>query len=250
MPVGWKQFFKITSDDFKTYYDQGKKWGDLDPIKITLSNNVYYTVGLYGMPAEGSEMSRYSPKIAQPQGYPTRITAKLIFFTEAGTPISCEAVIYIVFYKNGDPAKSSTGAFGFGYVFPVKVEPSVNTGEFHEFKVETSGNKITLYLDGYKDGEVTLETPLQSFSFLVVLKRYYVASESTQEPAEPQQQDGFALAIYEITGEYYDQWEDLFNMMTQVMFIMMLIMMGVMLFTMIFRIFKPKKKGGEETGGG
>jgi hypothetical protein len=76
-----------------------------------------------------------------------------------------------------------------------------------------------------------------------------LASESAEKPVEPQQQDAFSLSIYEITGEYYDQWEDFFNMITQVLYISMFIMIGVMLVTMIIRMFRSKKKGGE-TGGG
>jgi len=242
--VGWKQFFKMTSSDFKTYHEQQKKWGDLIPIKITLDSNVYYTVGLYGMPGVGKEITGHTPRIVCPLGAQLRITVKLIFFMEAGTPLSCEGAIFIFPYKNGELATDA----GYGVTFPVKQTPSVNTGELHEFVVEMSGNQLTIILDKNKLVPVPLNAPVQSFDLLLALRRYYVASESAEKPVGSQQQDGFSLSIYEIIGEYYDQWEDFFNMITQVLYISMFIMIGIMLVTMVIRMFRSKKKGGE-TGG-
>ena len=247
--VGWKTFFKMTSNDFKTYHEQEKKWGDFNPIKFVLESEEIYSVGLYGMPSEGSEIKGSSPRIACPVGTQLRITVKLIFFMDAGTPTSCEGAIFIFPHKNGELASDA----GYGATFPVKRTPSVNTAEFHEFIVEMDGGQLTITLDEYKFAPVPLKAPVQSFDFLIALRRYYVASESAEKPvenpAEPQQQDGFALAIYEITGEYYDQWEDLFNMITQILYISMFIMFGVMVVTMIIRMFRSKKRRGEMTGG-
>ena len=243
--MGWKTFFKMTSNDFKTYYDQSKKWGDLTPIRFVLSGNEIYSVGLYGMPDVGSEITGYTPKIKCPLATQLRITVKLIFYMDAGTPISCEGAIFIFPYKNGDLATDA----GYGFPFPVRQSPSVNTGEFHEFVVEINGDQFILIIDGVKTAPLRLSPPVQSFNLLIALRRYYVASESAEKPVEPQQQDGFALAIYEITGEYYDQWEDFFNMITQVLYISMFIMIGVMVVTMIIRMFRSKKKGWEMGGG-
>jgi len=243
--VGWKTFFKMTSDDFKTYHEQGKKWGDLNPIRFVLDNKEIYAVGLYGMPNEGSEITGYSPKIACPSATQLRITVKLIFFMDAGTPISCASAIFIFPHRNGDLATNA----GYGQEFPVRQTPSVNTGEFHEFIAEINGDQLTLIVDNYKYAPVPLNPPVQSFDLLIALRRYYLASESAEKPAETQQQDGIALAIYEITGEYYDQWEDLFNMMTQVLYVSMFIMIGVMIVTLIVRMFRSKEKTVEMGGG-
>lgn len=243
--VGWKTFFKMTSNDFKTYYDQSKKWGDLTPIRFVLSGKEIYSVGLYGMPNEGSEITGLTPKINCPLATQLRITVKLIFYMDAGTPTSCEGAIFIFPHRNGDLATDA----GYGARFPIRQTPSVNTGEFHEFVVEINGDQLVITVDGNKYAPVPLNPPVQSFKLLLALRRYRLESESAEKPVEPQQQDGFALAIYEITGEYYDQWEDLFNTMTQVLQISMFIMIGVMMVTMIIRMFRSKKKG-VETGGG
>jgi hypothetical protein len=247
--VGWRTFFKMTSDDFKTYYEQGKKWGDFIPIRFVLDGKEIYSVGLYGMPDEGSEITGYSPKIACPLATQLRITVKLIFFMDAGTPISCEGAIYIFPYRNGDLATNS----GYGYPFPVKETPSVNTGEYHVFGANINGDQLVLFIDNAVSPPLSLNPPVQSFKLLIALRRYRLESESAEKPAETQQQDGIALAIYEITGEYYDQWEDLFNMMTQVLYVSMFIMIGVMIVTLIVRMFRSKKKTEEKTvemGGG
>jgi len=239
--VGWKTFFKMTSNDFKTYYEQGKMWGDLNPIRFVLDSSEIYAVGKYGMPPEKSEITGSTPKIACPLADKLRITVKLIFFMDAGTPTSCEGAIFIFPYKNGELATNA----GYGVTFPVKQTPSVNTGEFHVFVVEMDDGQLIITIDGNKLVPVPLNPPVKSFNLLIALRHYYVASESAEKPAVPQQQDGFALAIYEITGEYYDQWEDFFNMMTQMMIMSMFIMIGVMLVTMIIRMFRSKKTSGK-----
>jgi hypothetical protein len=236
MLVGWKQFFKMTSDNFKSYFDNAQRWGDLIPIKITLGDKVYYTVGLYGMPPEGSEITGYTPRIACPWATQLRITVKLIFLIEAGTPLGCEGAIFIFPYKNGDLATNA----GYGYTFPVKQTPNVNVGELHEFVVEISGNQLIITVDGARLSPVPLNPPVQSFSLLLALRRYYMMSEPAERPVEPQQQDGLALAIYEIIGEYYDQWEDLFSMMAQMIHVAMFIAIGVMLLITVFKVFTSR----------
>jgi hypothetical protein len=174
---------------------------------------------------------------------------KLILYADAGTPLGCESAIFIFPYRNGDLATDA----GYGAVFPIKQTPSTNIVEFHEFVVEMDGGQLIITVDGNKYAPVPLNPPVQSFNLLLALRRYYLASESAEKPVEPQQQDALALAIYEITGEYYDQWEDLFNMITQVLTITIFIMIGVMVVTMIIRMFRSKKKGvetGVQTGGG
>ena len=247
--VGWKTFFKMTSDDFKPYFDQGKKWGDFISFKTITGGKEYYSVGVGGMPDEGSEIKGFSPKIACPLATQLRITVKLIFYADAGTPIGCESAIFIFPYKNGDLATDA----GYGAKFPIRQTPSTNIVEFHEFVVEMDGGQLVITVDGNKFAPVPLNPPVQSFNLLIALRRYRLASESAEKPVEPQQQDAFSLSIYEITGEYYDQWEDFFNMITQVLYISMFIMIGVMIVTMIIRMFRSKKKGGEtgvQTGGG
>jgi hypothetical protein len=250
--VGWKQFYKISSSDFKSYYDKAQKWGDLYPVKIIIGTTEYYGAGIVGSPDPGQVIGGLSPKIAHVAGATTRITAKFIFYADANTPTSCTASILIVFYTNGDTAKDQQGYDAHGCEVTLSSVPSTNIAELHEFKVEQSGNKITWYADGQKLGEAVLNGVLQSFAFYVKSVRYYVMSEAESNVARAEVQDAHGIVIYEVTGEYYDQWEDVFNMMTQIMFITMFIMICIMIFTMMTRMFgsskaqkKPRETGGE-----
>ena len=234
--MGWKQFYKITSSDFKSYYDRAQKWGDLEPYKVVVGTAEYYGVGLIKSPAESQSIWALSPKIQHVAGAQTRITAKLIFYADANTPLGCAGNVYIVFYTDGDTAKDPQGADAHGISLSLATVPSYNVATFHEFRVEQSGNKITLYLDGNRVGETTLSGVLQSFAFLVEVARYRVASEAEPSTA----QDAHGVVIYEITGEYYDVWEDMFRTMAQMIHVAMFIAIGVMLFIMVLKVFTSR----------
>jgi hypothetical protein len=249
MAVGWKQFFKMTTSDFKSYYDRAQSWGDLVPYKITVDTTEYYGAGIIASPGEGQYIGGLSPKIAHLPGATTRITVKFIFYADANTPTSCTASLLIVFYTNGDTAKDEEGYDAHGVEVRLTSVPGTNVADFHEFRVEQSGNKITWYGDGQKLGEATLSGNLQSFAFYVRSTRYRVVSESESKSESTATQtvepDAHGIVIYEITGEYYDQLEDMFNMITQIMFIMMFIMVGITLITTLFRAFRVGRGKGE-----
>jgi beta-glucanase (GH16 family) len=242
MPVGWKQFFKMTTGDFKSYYDRAQSWGDLLPYRITIDTKEYYGAGIIASPGEGQVIGGFSPKIAHLPGATTRITVKFIFYADANTPTSCTASILIVFYTNGDTAKDEQGYDAHGVEVSLTNVPGTNVADFHEFRVEQSGNKITWYGDGQKIGEATLSGNLQSFAFYVRSTRYYVVSESESTVTQAVEPDAHGIVIYEVTGEYYDQLEDMFNMITQVMFIMMFAMVGITLITTLFRAFGGRRR--------
>jgi hypothetical protein len=243
--VGWKQFFRITSGDFKSYFDKGQKWGDLNPFEVTVGGTKYYGAGLVGLPAEGQATGGFSPKIAHVPGANTRISVKFMLYADANTPIGCAARMYIVFYTNGDTAKDDQGKDALGFEIVITQSPSTNTTEFHEFRVEQSGNRVVWYVDGQKLNETVLNGTLQSFVFYVMLIRYKVASEATssaeQTAQTPTPGDAYGVIIYEITAEYYDWLEDVFSTMTQVMVVMMFAMVGVTLITTLIRAFRVRE---------
>jgi hypothetical protein len=238
MHVGWKQFYRIASSDFKSYYDRAQRWGGLEPYKVVIGPAEYYGAGLIRSPAEGQSILASSPKIQHVPGARTRITVKLIFYADAGTPLGCVASIYIMFYTNGDTAKDPQGNNAFGARLGLATVPGHNVAGLHEFTVEQSNNKIVLYLDGQRLGETTLSGVLQSFVLLVEVARYRVASEAEASVA----QDAHGIVIYEVTGEYYDVWEDMFRTMAQMIHVAMFIAIGVMLLIMVFRAFIPRRE--------
>ena len=244
-PVGWKQFFRITSGDFKQYYDKAQKWGDLYPFEVTVGGTKLYGAGLAGLPAEGQAVGGFSPKIIHVPGARTRITVKFIFHVDANTPYGCAARLYVVFYTNGETAKDDYGNDAFGFEISLPYSPTTNVTEFHEFRVEQSGNNIAWYVDGNKLDEAKLNGTLQSFSFYIMLIHYKVASEAGQSTQTPVPGDAYGIVIYEITAEYYDWLEDVFNTITQVMFVAMFIMVGVTLFTTLFRAFRVERRRAE-----
>jgi hypothetical protein len=238
MRVGWKQFYRITSSEFKSYYDRAQKWGGLEPYKVVIGPAEYYGVGLIKSPAEGQSVWALSPKIQHVSGAQTRITVKFIFYADAGTPLGCVGIIYIVFYTNGDTAKDPQGRDAFGVMLSLATVPGRNVAELHELTVEQSNNRIALYLDGNRLGETTLSGVLQSFALLVEVARYRVASEPSS--AQDTAQDAHGIMIYEIIGEYYDVWEDMFRTMAQMIHVAMFIAIGVMLLITVFKAFTSR----------
>lgn len=243
--MGWKQYFRMTSADFKSYFDKGEKWGDLYPYEVTVGATKYYGVGLVDLPAEGQATGGFSPKIAHVPGASTRINVKFMLYADANTPIGCAARMYIVFYTNGDTAKDDQGKDALGFEIMITKSPAVGTAEFHEFRVEQNGNRVAWYVDGQKLDEVVLNGTLQSFVFFIMLIRYRQASEATstaeQSAQVPVPGDAYGIVIYEITAEYYDWLEDVFSAITQVMVVMMFAMVGVTLITTLIRVFRVRE---------
>jgi hypothetical protein len=226
--VGWKVFYKVSQEDFKRMYEQAQGWGDLTPYRVVVDGAEYYGAGLVSSLDVGQEAWGYSPKISHPVGVNTRITVKLIAYADALEPIGSYSHLYIVFYVNAETAKDPEGYEAFGFRIALDNPYDYAIAGLLEFRVEQSNNKITLYVNNAKVGEAQLTGPLASFRLLVHNARYQVASGSASL-------DAHGIIIYEVVAEYYDMWEDLFNMITQIMFITMFITLGVTLFTSVFK---------------
>jgi hypothetical protein len=166
-----------------------------------------------------------------------------MFYADAYTPVGCAARMYIVFYTNGDTAKDDQGRDALGFEIMVTRSPSTDVIEFHEFRVEQSGNRVTWYVDDRKLGEVVLNGTLQSFVFFIMLIRYRLASEATpsaEQSETPVPGDAYGIIIYDVTAEYYDWLEDVFSAITQVMVVMMFAMVGITLITTLIRAFRVR----------
>jgi len=232
--MGWKQFYKISQENFKSMWERSEKWGDLIPVKATVDSTVYYGAGLITAPPPGRYDHGFSPKIQHPAGFNTRITVKLFFYSDANEPANSASNLHIVFYTDGDTAKDEQGYDAHGFSVLLRESPPSNIIVFYEFRVEQSGNKIVWYVDGEKIGEATLTGALQSFKLLITNFQYTAYSSGLQSGSH-------GIVIYEVVGEYYDQLEDIFNMMTQIMFIMMFIVIGIMFVRMIFKPIRGRE---------
>ena len=224
--MGWKQFFHKT---FKENWDAGEPWGDLELYKITLDGQDYYCAGHASLtPTDWL----YSPKVQHPQGVRTRITVRYIFWCSAG--VTGKAGIGIIFFKDGDSCKDPDGYDIHGVSTIVLEPPAENLADTKEFVVEYDGtNKITLYSDGSKVADVILEVPLVSFKVAIKIEEASGGGD-------------IGILIYEVIGEYYDQWEDLINQIYGIMQWMIPLMLVMMIIPAIVGIFKGKKKTEEE----
>ena len=223
--MGWKQFFHKT---FKVNWDTGEPWGDLELYKITLDGQDYYCVGrASSTPTDWL----YSPKIQHPQGVRTRITVRYIYWCGAG--VTGKVAIGIVFYKDGDSCKNPEGYDIHGVSIAMLEPPAENIADTKEFAVEYDGtNKITLYSDGSKVGDVTLEVPLVSFKITIKI--------------DEANGGDIGILIYEVIGEYYDQWEDWINQIYGIMQWMIPLMIVMMIVPMIVSALRTRKKPEEE----
>ena len=244
MPLGWRQFYKITSDNFGQMFGS-QKWGDLDVWGITFGNQTVYGAGYLTSLSTGQSIGGFSPKIQVPAGAQLRITIKFYIYGDANVSIEYSGGPFVSFFDDGNLLKDAKGYTGFGAALRFNTSPTSNTAVQHELRLEYSGGKIVWYLDSNKLNETTISGTPQSFAIWVQISRYTIVSGSG-EPAEAQPQ--FGVCVYEVTGEYYDALEDMFNMMTQVMLIMMFVMMGIMFFRLFFGAFrfgKTKERRGE-----
>lgn len=226
--MGWKTFFYKT---FKEEYDQAKTWGDLIPYKLIVGTTEYYVVGYVGAPAG----FKLSPKIQHPQGVKTRITVKYFFWVQQNATGSAD--IYIVFYKNGETSKDPSGADAHGARHTLSTPPTGNFAEQHSIVFEYDGyNTLTWSVDGKNLGNTTLEVPLTSFKLAITTSQ---ASGGD-----------VGILIYEVSGEYYDVWEDLINQMHSMMRWMIPIMFILMFVPLIISIFRGGKEEKEKKEGG
>ncbi|MEM2287900.1 MAG: hypothetical protein QW503_02310 [Sulfolobales archaeon] len=216
--MGWKTFYKIDESQFKRFYDEAKRWGDLYPMKVITSEKEYYGCGAY----KTNGTFKLSPKIQHPIGVKTRITIKYLFLAETNAPAGSSSSIGVVFYKNSETSKDPQGNDFHGVSVLLNTSPPSTHVEAKTLTVEQDNNKIVIVYDG-KSSEYQLEPPLQSFAVAIRVDSYT------------------GIAVYEVTGEYYDFIEDIFNMMFNVMMIMMFIIIGVTIVGMIIRAFRGRK---------
>ncbi|MEM4847119.1 MAG: hypothetical protein QW794_05115 [Thermosphaera sp.] len=215
--MGWKVFYKIDESQFKRFYDELKRWGDLYPLRVITPEKTYYGCGAY----KTNGTFRFSPKIQHPIGVKTRITIKYLFLAEANAPAGSSSSIGIVFYKNSETSKDPQGYDFHGVRVSLVSSPPSTHVEAKTLVVEQDNNKIVLVYDG-KSSEYQLEPPLQSFAVAIQVDRYT------------------GIAVYEVIGEYYDFIEDIFNMMFNVMMIAMFIVLGVTFVGAIIRAFRRR----------
>lgn len=223
--MGWKTFFHKT---FEQEFSENKNWGDFAPLVLWVGDKTYYCVGFHNAASDW----KYSPKIGHPQGVKTRIRIKYFVWISADS--YGKTSIGIVYYKDGETAKDPQGYDIHGVAYEYDTPASENISEEKELVFEYDGaNKITIYHNGEKFGEVTLEIPLTSFAIAIKVDEAYGNQD-------------VGILIYEVSGEYYDQWEDIVNMIYGVMQWMMPLMIVLMIIPLIVSALRPSKKKEEE----
>jgi hypothetical protein len=241
--MGWRQFYKITSDDFRRMFGS-QRWGDLDVWGIVFGDQTVYGAGYITVLSRGQAKGGLSPKIQVPVGAQLRITIKFYIYGDAGVSTEYSGGPFIMFFDNGNQLRDPGGNTGFGASLRFITSPPGNTAVQHELRLEYNGSKIVWYLDSNKLDETMINGTPHSFAIWVRVARHAITSES-EEPSGTQPQ--FGVCVHEVTGEFYDALEDIFRMMTQMMLFMMFIMMGIMFFRLFFGAFrsgKAKERGG------
>lgn len=217
--MGWKQYFKIGSAEFKKYYDENRSWGDLRPIRIVFPDREVYGAGELFVDSP----YLFSPKISHPIGVKTRVTVRLYFVAKANAPVGSRSFIGVVFYKNGETAKSTTGYDFHGFSISVSRSPTTTAAEEHTLTVEQDNNRVVFKL-AESSIEAQFTDPLQSFALAV------------------KTDSNTGIVIHEVVAEYYDQLEDMFNMMFNVMMIGMFAMMAVVFVSTFMRAFRGREE--------
>jgi len=222
--MGWKTFYSVDESYFKQLYDKAQKWGDMLPYQLTHLGEVHYGAGIV---ASQTTPFYQSPKQSHAVGYKTRFT--ITYFLWVGANSTCEVWLGIVFYVNSDTAKDEQGNDFHGVSHTVTKAPTTDTAEPHTLVIEQDANKITISVDGQKIGEYTLSGTLASFT---IAGRVYSVSANGSA----------GIIITSVKAEYYDQLEDMINMMMQIMNIMMFVMIAIMFVVIIIRAFKGRKE--------
>jgi hypothetical protein len=243
--MGWKTYYTIGQKEFKNNWIMYRKWGSLDPYKITVSGTDYYGAGIIASPPELGVVYGESPKIEHPAGAKTRITVKFIHHVDAGEPLVPASILFICFYTNGDTAKNEKGKDLHGFALYLNDVPSNNIDELRTFVVEQENNTITTYVDGQKLDTIKLNGELRYFTLFVVSTRWRresageaSAEQPSQASAEKLAQDAHGIVIYEVKAEVYDFLEDMFGMINQVMYLMV----PLMVVPMVLNFIVPKSK--------
>lgn len=224
--MGWKTLYSMTESNFRDLYSRGEKWGDLDPYRVVIDGEEHYGAGVIAIEPVRFQMS---PKIQHTYGK-TRITIEYIFYCYSDA--YGEADIGVVFYKNDETSKDSTGADFHGIGHVVSSEPGYNIATKHRLVVEQENGTIRLLSDDEEVGTWTLEQPLTSLK---------IAIDIPQASGSPYD-SGIGIIVTSVKVEYYDWMEDVVNQMTFAMNIMMWVMLVVGIISMVIKAFRGGKR--------
>jgi len=220
--MGWKQIFVADQSFFKSLYEQSKAWGELSPLKLT---NELFVYGAGVVVQSGDSGLKLSPDI-QWSPLKCRIRGKFALWVSEGA--SAKLIVWFGWKKNGDYCNVD-GSPMWGAVYEI----SSGTGavDLHDFEAVIEGSKVTIYIDGSKWLEKTIDaTPM------------HVVLGASIEGATGQA----AVAFTEVYVEYYDWVEDIFLSMYDMMKYMIWIFMIAILIALVIRVFRGKKERGEK----
>jgi hypothetical protein len=222
--MGWKQFFRITSSDFQALYNAGQRWGTLTVYRWIVDSQTVYGAGWY----YNSDVQGDSPKISITyQSFGTkqaRITTKFLIIADPNS--SGKLHLVLIFMKNGDWAAPAMPVVE----IPVSNTSSNYVASLSQLTWVINEKTLSIYdANGNKLTDFTLSDYAQSF-----VVRVHVMPSS----------GWIGLMVYEVTGEYYDQFEDLMNQIMSMMNIMLWVMLAVMIISAIIAVFR-RRKGGE-----
>ncbi|CCG27834.1 hypothetical protein [Alphaspiravirus yamagawaense] len=216
--MGWKQYLSIT------FPDCDSSWGDLQPIRIIFPDREVCTRGVL---TDSSNVYRESPKNVMYGASKVRIRVKYYVIFEAGQ--YGNVAIYISTWEN-DTRKKFNGQYELvGILHSLDSPRSYNVIEEREAVFEFEGATMRIYVDGQELASYTIDAPLTHFSLCAATKELYGSTGRA------------GVAIEQVVGEYYDQFEDMiaqfmsiFNVMIPMMFIIMMLPMVISLFRGIF----------------
>lgn len=229
--MGWKKYYEMTSEKFQELYALGEKWGNLDVKKVEIygDGEVYYGAGFYINTdvslTEGPKIPNYQPAFFFGRSK-TRVKAKVIIILDPGA--SAEVCAFIAYYKNGEYSGTEGGGTHFGVCYLAENTSTSTVADVHEIEFVQESDKVAVYSDGSKVGEVTFNTPLTSFA--LALSQSNVAG-------------GYVgILITDVVAEYYDFFEDFLVSMSGMMSQMMGFMLMMMVVGLLIRAFTRREK--------
>ena len=212
--MGWKQYLNITFPDCQN------AWGDMSPIRIIFPDREVCTRGVL---TSSSNDFRESPKNAMYGAAKIRIRVKYYVIFEAGQYGS--VALYLSIWENDNRKKFNNQYELVGVAHALNSPQSNNIIEEREAIFEFEGATMTVYVDGQKLASYSIEVPITHFSLWAATRDLYGSTGRA------------GIAIEQVIGEYYDQWEDfmaqfmgMFQMMLPLMIIFMFLPMVIGLF--------------------
>jgi hypothetical protein len=223
--MGWKTFYSINEDIFKTLFEQGLSWGELVTLKMTIAGVDHYGAGVYS-----SSPTAYlqSPKIRITYGLmvnKARVRYKLYVFADPNT--EGYVSIGIVGYKNDETCKYEGVYDFFGATIHIQNTGDVVAFQQYVMEFEIDGKTLKLRIDNTDLG--TYELDAVPASFTVACRVDNVVSGTM-----------VGVAVTEVVGEYYDMMEDIMAQMMSMMNIMMWIMIAVAIISVIVSLFRRR----------